>query len=141
MKRVILGICAVGMVIAFGSCKKKQMKTIKNDMVEGTWKVTLYSDDGENETSDFSGDTFTFKSDGTVTVSGTHPMNGTWSVDKDNSDDDSNDHIEFTLSFAAPLDELSDDWHVECHTDTRLELKDVSGNEENGTDYLTFEKI
>lgn len=139
MKKAMFVLCAVGLAIAVGSCKKKEIKTINKDMTEGTWKITLYSDDGQNETSGFSGDTFTFNSDGTVTVSGTHAMSGTWSTGKSGSDD-SNDHIEFTLSFAAPLDEISYDWHVESHSDTRLELKDVSGNEENGTDYLTFEK-
>jgi hypothetical protein len=142
MKRVVLGVCAVSIFLAIGACKKKQIKTIEKNMIEGTWKISSYTDDGNNETSDFAGDVFTFSSDGTVTVTGTHPMSGTWKVDKESDDDMFDDrHLEFILSFAAPLDELSDDWEVESHSDDRLELKDKSGNEENGEDYLTFEKL
>jgi hypothetical protein len=38
-----------------------------------------------------------------------------------------------------PYDELSDDWEVESYSDTKIELKDKSGD--GSIDYLTIEKI
>jgi hypothetical protein len=146
MNRVVLGLCAAAMVLGLGSCKKKQMKAINSDLVEGSWKITRYTDSGTNETSDFEGSVFTFNDDGTVAVTGAHAMSGTWKVAKEDSGDDDlfdDRHLELTLSFPAPFDELSDDWEIESHSDSRLELKDDSGggDDDEDEDNLTFEKI
>lgn len=40
-----------------------------------------------------------------------------------------------------PLDELTDDWEIEEHSDSQIELQAKSGGQANGTNYLTFEKM
>lgn len=110
----------------------------------GTWRITSYIDSGQNETNDFNGYNFTFRSDGVVTASnGTNNLTGTWSVtDSSNSTDDSNDDIDFNIFFPVPdtnvFDDLNDDWDILTYTSTKIELMDVSGGN-GGTDTLTFE--
>ncbi len=59
----------------------------------GTWTITNFVEDGEDETSDFSGYEFTFNPDGTLVAdNGTTTVTGTWSITiDDDSDDDSDD--------------------------------------------------
>ncbi len=107
-------------------------------MSDGSWKITKYSDDGVDETAQFSAYTFTFDSNGTVS---TGDFSGTWSTSEDNSNDDSNSDVDFNIAFAVSnnLDDLTDDWEITSQTKDKLELQDVSGGN-GGTDYLTFEK-
>ena len=136
MKTIILSLLLIGGLVSLAACKKKQIRQIKSSMTEGTWRITQYIDNGVDETTDFSGDTFIFKSGGILEVTGTHTATGTWSVGKE-SNDDSGD-IEFHINLPSPgLDELSDDWEVEDHSEARLQLKDDSGND-SGDDFLTF---
>jgi hypothetical protein len=46
--------------------------------------------------------------------------------------------VDFNLFFSQ-YEDLSDDWEVVNSSDTKLELKDVSGGD-GSIDYLTFEK-
>lgn len=119
---------------------------ITNNMKSGTWRITSYTDDGENETMHYDGYDFDFNDNGTVIASnGTNTYNGIWSVtDSDSNDDDdngSNDDIDFNIAFSAPeaFSELTDDWDVESRTGTKITLVDISGGN-GGTDYLVFEK-
>ena len=142
MKKISICLLLCSAFLVLPACKKKQIKNIKSDIVEGTWRISEYTDDNEDETGDYSGDIFTFKSDGTLLVSGTHEATGSWSVSKeDNSGDDVFDdrHIELIISLPALLEDLSDDWEVESHSSSKLELKDKSGDDSE--DYLTFLKI
>lgn len=145
MKRVVLGICVAGMVIGLGACKKKQIRNINGNLTEGNWKISSYTDNGENETSDFSAAVFKFNDDGTVNVSGPQTLNGTWSVRKEDSGDDDlfdDKHLELVLSFPVPFDELSDDWEIEAQSDSKIELKDdSSGGDDDSEDRLTFVRI
>lgn len=136
----IIGLVLVTLVFA-ASCKKQTINKIENSIVEGEWKVTLFQEDGNNETSDYSGYRFKFDSDGTVTVQPgmlTVTYFGTWKTEKDS------DHVDFILNFTSPipdnLEELSDDWEVLSESKTKLELEDVSGGD-GSIDKLTFEKI
>ncbi|SFO58305.1 Lipocalin-like domain-containing protein [Chitinophaga sp. YR627] len=100
----------------------------------GTWRVTLFTDSGKDETSDFSGYTFTFDSNGTAvaTKSGTS-KNGSWSA--------SSSSKKFNLNFGIksdankPLGELTDDWEIISLSATEIKLKD--DNDDSG-EYLTF---
>ncbi|MCE3296201.1 MAG: hypothetical protein K0R65_1915 [Crocinitomicaceae bacterium] len=140
---ILLVLCSAFFVLPACS-KKKQIKNITSEITEGSWRISSYIDDSEDETSDYSGDTFTFKSDGTLIVTGTHQATGSWAVTKeDNSNDDDvfdDRHVEFIISLPALLDDLTDDWEVESHSSSRLELKDKSGGD-GSEDYLTFVKI
>ncbi|WP_374959990.1 hypothetical protein [Gilvibacter sp.] len=123
---------------------------LRNTAASGTWRVALYEDDGQNETSDYNGYAFTFAADGMLTATnGTNTVTGTWSVSVDSSssnssDDDGSDDsddVDFNIFFASPPDfeELSDDWDIVSRTDTRIELIDISGGD-GSIDYLTFVK-
>ncbi|MDC7999141.1 hypothetical protein [Gilvibacter sediminis] len=123
---------------------------LRNTASSGTWRVSRYEDNGQNETSDYNGYSFTFGSDGMLTATNSsNTVTGTWSVtvdssSSDSSDDDGSDDsddVDFNIFFASPADfeELSDDWDIVSRTDTRIELIDISGGD-GSIEYLTFEK-
>jgi hypothetical protein len=124
-------------ILILGSCKKQTVNQVEKAVIEGEWKVTLFQEDGVNETTDFSAFNFSFKENGSVEVksSSTLVYTGTWKVEKDS------DHVEFVLGLGEvePLGELTDDWHIESNSDNKLELKDESGD--GSFELLTFEKI
>jgi hypothetical protein len=112
----------------------------------GTWKITSFTEDANDETAHFTGYNFTYGSNGALTAAnGTNTYTGAWLVtDNSNSTDDddsgSND-IDFNIAFTAPDDftELTEDWHIQERTASTIKLVHVSGGN-GGTDYLTFEK-
>lgn len=117
-----------------------------NNMKSGTWRITSFVEDGNDETAHFAGYNFSFNENGVLkAVNSATTVNGTWSVtDSDNSsdDDDSNsDDVDFNIVFTTPdeFTELTDDWDILERTGTVLKLVDVSGGN-GGTDYLTFTK-
>lgn len=151
MKKTINALFVVllfaGLVLSTGCNKdKKTTKEINKNIVDGTWRITNMTDDGENETHHFSGFNFTFSDNGSVlATNGTISYTGTWSVSNSNSNDDSNSssdvdfNLQFTVSDDHDFDDLNDDWDISSQSKTKIELTDVSGGN-GGTDYLTFEK-
>ena len=114
-------------------------------VTSGTWRIILYEDNGVNETNNYANYIFTFNSNGVLTAVNTTTYNGTWSVTASNSNDDSQDDLDFNIAFLAPApsaftDDLTDDWDIISYTANKIQLIDVSGGN-GGTDYLTFEKI
>lgn len=129
--KILIALLALGMLVA---CKKKTIRSIENDMSDGTWKISLFQEDGFNETSDYEIYTFNFENNGSVIASNNgFSVTGSWNVGKDDG------HVEFNLTLPIPLDDLSDDWEVVSNSSTKLELKDVSGD--GSVDYLTFIKL
>ena len=126
-----------------GSVNNGSINAITNTAKAGTWKITTFSEDGNDETSHFTGYNFTFGNNNVLTATnGTDTYTGTWSVAASDSDDDNpGDDIDFNIGFASPQDfnDLSDDWHILEYSSTAIKLIDVSGGN-GGTDYLTFEK-
>jgi len=126
----------------------------------GTWTITNFVDDGEDETSDFAGYDFTFNPDGTLVAdNGTTTITGSWSItidddssddssddsdddgmDDDSDDDDDDDEIEFNIFFASPetFTELSEDWDIISFTSDTIQL--VDDDDDGTSDFLTFEK-
>lgn len=120
------------------SCSKDDKNTTptvdREAPTTGTWRVTQFTEHGNNETSDFNGYTFTFDSNGSVTASlNSTNRHGTWSIN--------NSATEFTLDFGAksdankPLGELTDDWEIISITNTAIKLKE--DNDASG-EVLTF---
>lgn len=108
----------------------------------GSWRVTQFIDSGNDHTGNFSGYNFTFNSNGTISATnGGTTHNGTWSIDNDGSNDDSQSDLDFNIAFSSPANfaELTEDWHFNLYTPTKIILIHVSGGG-GGTDYLTFEK-
>ncbi len=115
---------------------------VKNNIQQSTWRITKFIDSGEDETNHFTGYNFTFGSNGTLTASnGSNTFNGTWSITDSNSNDDSQDDLEFIINFNLTNDfeDLNDDWDFVSQSSTKIELIDISGGN-GGTDNLTFEK-
>ena len=105
-----------------------------NVAVSGTWRVTLFTDSGNDETSDFSGFSFSFNSNGTVsaTRSGV-TKSGTWSTASN----------KFTIDLGAkidtnkPLGELTDNWQIISISANEIKLTD---DNVASAEFLTFTK-
>ena len=147
---LMAGIAAFGILTACSdddsSSTNGNPTEVVNTVKQGTWRVTSFMEDTNDETHHFTGYNFTFGDNNVVTATnGTNTYTGTWSVtDSSNSsddDDNNNSDIDFNIMFTTPenFTELNDDWDILERTDTRIRLRDVSGGN-GGTDLLTFEK-
>ncbi|MBT8254482.1 MAG: hypothetical protein HKN00_05870 [Flavobacteriaceae bacterium] len=121
-----------------------EIMQIEDQAESGTWRITSYIDSGQDETNDFNGYNFTFNANGTLMAdNGNMTINGNWSVtdDSNSNDDNPSSDIDFNIAFASPPEfaELTDDWDVVSHSNTRIVLIDVSGGN-GGTDNLVFER-
>ncbi len=114
------------------------MSKIKAAVESGDWRITNYSDADNDETTNYVGYTFTFNSDGILgATNGNIAVSGAWSMTSSDVDE-----LDFNIFFTSPaiFEELADDWEIKKYSSSKIELIDVS-NEDNSTDYLTFEKI
>lgn len=129
--KILIALLALGMLVG---CKKKTIRTIENDMSDGTWKISLFQENGYNHTSDYEIYTFNFNSNESVQATNNgYKVNGSWVVGRKNG------HIEFNLMMPSPLEDLSAGWEVVSNSTTKLELKDINGG--GSVDYLTFTKL
>ena len=145
MKTILLSI---GLLTMASACSKWQnnQQQITKISTDGTWIISSYIDDGDDETNDFSTFRLNFLTGGVpngtdLLSSSSTPYAGTWSITDSNSNDDSLDDLDFNMNFNVgnKLDDLSDDWDIISYTDTEIKLIDVSGGG-GGTDYLTLTK-
>ncbi|WP_290796121.1 hypothetical protein [Flavihumibacter sp. UBA7668] len=91
-------------------------------LIAGSWKVSLLTDDGRDETSDYDGYTFEFAADGKLTASKSGiTTNGTWRTQRD---DGSNELLIQLVTTDKDLDELNDDWDIVLSTNSKIELQD-----------------
>lgn len=108
---------------------------LKSILTDGLWIIASYSEDADDQTSDYAGYELDFNLDGTVSASnGSSTNNGTWSVFSSGN--------QMTLDFGTdmPFEEFNDDdWDVISVTSTKVVIKDVSGG--GGTDTLTLQKL
>ena len=111
---------------------------LQDAIIQGTWKITRFIEDGVNQTSNFNGFNFTFNTNGTVlATNGSTPINGTWSTNVSSSGTP-----KFVLNFNisnGPFDEISEDWNIESVSSTLIDLKHVSGGD-GSIDLLLFTK-
>ncbi len=123
-KLIILFSC---FLLTLNSCTHDDNKTIApvgsfSTATPGTgWSITLFSEPGENKTSHFSGYTFSFAADGTMsaTKSGA-AVTGTWKQYLD----DGITRFAISLSTAdKDLLELTDDWALVSKSDNLISLK------------------
>jgi hypothetical protein len=106
------------------------------NVTAGTWKVTLFTDSGNDETSDFTGYSFQFNSGGTATATKNGaPRSGSWNISSRSS--------KYTIDFGAksdankPLGELTDDWKIISISATEIKLTDDNAS---SNEFLTFSK-
>ena len=137
------------LAILFASCSNSEttsdpvadLSTKTNMVIQSAWKVTQYIDSGIDETSDFSGYSFTFNTDGSlIAVSAGTTYTGSWALvtgsnspdDSGNSGSDDNlDKLTITISGNKRMDDLSHKWLVEKITASEIWLRDdnVASNE------------
>ncbi|WP_369997143.1 hypothetical protein [Winogradskyella sp.] len=105
-------------------------------LIDGLWIVASYTEDADDQTSDYAGYELDFNMDGTVSASnGSNTNNGTWSVFSSGN--------QMTLNFGTdmPFEEFNDDdWDVISVTSTEVVIQDVSGGG-GGTDTLKLQKL
>lgn len=89
----------------------------------GSWRITLFTDSGNDETSDFSGYSFTFSTSGSVTaVKNGVSQTGSWSVNT--SSNKFNIDLGPKVDTNKPLGELTDDWKIISVSETVIQLED-----------------
>jgi len=100
----------------------------------GMWYVTLFSEDGRNQTYQYSGYAFEFKSSGLLTASkSSEILKGNWKYITDSG------KSKILLSFPdfGTFDDLTEDWEIIEETEIVVRLRHVSGGN-GGTDILEF---
>jgi len=131
-------LCVITIFALFvNACKKDDNNSGPfTDPTAGTWKVSLFTDSGKDETAEFAGYSFIFNSGGTATATkSTVATTGSWSINSSSN--------KFNLNFGVksntnkPLGELTDDWVIISSNSTEIKLKD--DNEGSG-EVLTFSK-
>jgi hypothetical protein len=133
----LFGMAAI-LAITLNSCSNSSDNDASTDLVisSGNWRVTLFTDSGNDETADFNGYVFTFHESGTISaVKGTSSKSGSWSTNS--SSHKFNIDLGPKLDTNKPLGELTDDWLILSTSNTMIELRDdnVSSQE-----FLTFTK-
>jgi hypothetical protein len=129
------------LVVSFVSCStagtNADIVTQTSQVVtSGSWRVSLFTDSGNNETTDFAGYAFSFSGGGTLTaVKNGVSQNGTWSVSSSSN--------KFNIDLGAktdsnkPLGELTDDWKILSASSTEIRLADDNAS---SNEFLTFTK-
>lgn len=120
-----------------------KVEEVENIVINGKWEITYFFDTDKEETDKYTGYVFQFLPSGSLVANdGPASVSGAWSVIDRIKSNDNSDDLGFNISFTtAPLlDELSDDWELISATNTKIELRHISGGN-GGTDLLTFEKI
>ena len=115
---MIVVVLVTGLLV---SCKKHTINGIEDDIDEGQWMITIYSEN-DNVLTDkgYSEYSFDFSDDGSV-VAEIHTLSisipGNWSVYK------SDGKVVLDLSMNSPLDHsLTEKWIVEDRTKDNLDL-------------------
>ena len=124
-------------LLLLSSCKKDSVSAnVSTTIQNGSWKISLFNDSGNDETNHYTGYSFNFGSGGAVSASnGSSTVSGSWS----SGTDDSQNKLNLNFGDNGNFGDLSDDWHIISESSTKIELEDVSGGN-GGTDLLTFVK-
>jgi hypothetical protein len=108
MKRLVLFL-ALLLVASFGGCTNNNSNDDLTDTITtGTWRVSYYIENNDDDTVLFYGYVFTFRPDGTVSV--TRPSlpvaPGTW------NEHDSDRRLDLDFGVSGLLEKLNEDWVV-----------------------------
>ncbi len=129
-----LAAAAISLLLLSACTRNLDNNNTSNIATAGTWRVTLFTDSGNDETSDFAGYSFSFGNNGTLTATknGTS-QNGTWSTSSGR----------FIINLGPkvdtnkPLGELTDDWKIISTSDAEIKLTD---DNPSSAEFLTFTK-
>jgi len=137
MKKSLLFLAMASLAILFVSCTKSD-DVVSNTgqlVTSGNWRVTLFTDSGNDETTDFNGYSFTFSSGGVLmAVKNSVTTTGTWSVSSSNK---FNINLGPKDNTNKPLGELTDDWRIISSNSTEIRLGDDNAS---SNEFVTFTK-
>ena len=150
MRKLLYLVSFAFLMLGCGDDPNPELNTkvdeVQDIVTAGRWRISSFINDDKDETSDYTGYIFQFQPTGVlIATNGPASLSGSWVVteQRDGSDGTNTfDDIDFDISFAsAPvLSKLSEDWEIIEATDTKIDLRHMSGG--NGdTDLLTFNKI
>lgn len=96
--------------------------SLSGTVTSGKWTISYFYDNDKEETSDYSGYSFEFNTDKTLTATRSGiTTNGTWNE----ATDDGLPRLVIMLNTTDnKLTELNDDWVIESKTETQIKLKD-----------------
>ncbi len=134
--KATLFFIVAALAFIFPSCTRDNGNEdqVTNTVTTGAWRVTLFTDSGNDETSDFNGYSFTFRTNGVLFVSsGAISQEGTWSFNSSSA----KLIIDLGPKTDAnkPLGELTDDWRITSYSDTEIQLADDNAA---SNEFLTF---
>lgn len=116
--------------VVFAGCKKAienfQEDLVIKAMTDGQWKITSFTQNGANITSDFTSYQFKYYSNKTVDAikNGTVEKTGTWNGDAATMTTWAN----FT-SPPYPLDLINGSWHIDRNSWTYVEATQLNGSD------------
>lgn len=123
MKHVINLLFCSALVFAMACHKDKDQPaatSLSSVLVQGNWMIHYYFDN-KDETSTFTGYTFTFSSNGTFTLkNGAESYTGAWQEVTDNGKKKLMIQVN-TINF---IQKLNDDWEVRSYNAAFVELND-----------------
>jgi hypothetical protein len=133
-------LAGIGVLLfIFSSCARNNDSSnqdINQVVVTDSWRVTLFTDSGNNETADFSGYSFEFLQNGTINATkGGVMQTGSWSVSS--SSNKFNIDLGPKDNTNKPLGELTDDWKILSVSSTVIKLTDDNSS---SNEFLTFTK-
>lgn len=135
-KNIKIASILVLVLILFSSCKKDDSTNVTDIIKNGSWKITLFQEDGSAKTSNFTGYSFVFNNNNSITATkNSQSVNGTWS----SGNDDSSPNLILNFGSTVPFDEINEDWEILEKTSSIIKLKHISGGD-GSIDYLNFEK-
>jgi hypothetical protein len=92
----------------------------------GRWQVSYFLDDGTDMTQHLNGYSFTFNTDGTMSVNtGAGTVNGTW---RTGIDDSKQKFLISLVNADAMLAELNEDWLIKTNTASEIDLNKTGGH-------------
>jgi hypothetical protein len=115
-------------LFALISCKKSDPSPVGVDtdqITAGTWKISSFHENSSDHTDDFTGFTFAFGVNGTLTaIDSGITVTGSWEIDDDENE------LHLRIGNSEPLTEISKGWIILESSSTVLRLGDDSSNDE-----------
>lgn len=136
--QAVLSIIAIASLTV--SCKKEDNSpavsgsSVSTVITSGSWRVSYYHENSDDHTTDFSGYTFTFSSNGTMTAAkSSSTTNGTWEIDDSNVNE-----FHMSIGSSTPLNKLTHGWLIISQSSSEIHMKDDNSSH---SEELHFTKI
>ncbi len=127
------------LVLGFAGCKKPGANaTLENQLTSGTWRVSSYIENGDNQTDLFLGYVFDFENAGNIVILFESNVNdGSW-VRTNTSDTEP--RIRLNFGNTAPLQKLNWEWEATMRTDDIILFRNVNSQGNLSNRSLTLQR-